>query len=207
MVNRTLRRSYSGTDSDANSFSATTGSESGSESERITGIENTDRDANIDGEHDEPNTNGSGSIGFVEIEPGELGAYITGDGNSNGDGDGTRKRRGRKPGSRNKAGSKKAAETVEPFLMMAHQWASVFLKTPELELSEDEAKKLSDAYSNFCAHHDVPVLSDKRLSEINMIAALGMVYGPRLIAVRNRKKEESAAKKAKNVTPFSQVTQ
>lgn len=167
-------------------------------------IQNADSVIDADGNRAEQesvyDSNGDSSVKYVEIDPDKLGEYISG----NGADSEPRKRRGRKPGSKNTAGGKKAAQTVEPFLIMAHQWAAVLLKTPEIMLEEKEAKSLSDAYSVFCQHHNVPVISEKRMSEINMIAALALVYGPRIIAVRNRVKEENKLKKAKNVTSFTQ---
>lgn len=79
---------------------------------------------------------------------------------------------------------------------MIHTWASVLLKTPELMLAEDETKRLADSYSTFCEFHEVPILTPKRMSEINLVATALMIYGTRYVAVKNRHKQE----KASNVT-------
>lgn len=200
MVDRTLRRAYAGTNGNEDTISDGDGGGKGSESEQSERITNTDSGVDGNGDIGESDIDGSSGIGAVEIDPEQLGEFIA-SGGANGDSGEPRKRRGRKPGSKN-AGRKKAEATIEPFILMAHQWAAVFLKTPELMLSSDEAKKLSEAYENFCEYHDVPVLSPKRLSEINMIAAIGLVYGPRFVAVKNRIKEENKMKRAKNAGPF-----
>jgi hypothetical protein len=207
MANRTLRRAYEGASGDASIHASADGSVSGSDSERGSGVEEFDREPDTDGNISERNTvSDSGSIGVVEVDPSNLTEYIARDSDrGNDNGSNTGKRRGRKPGSKNRAGSKKAQETVEPFLLMAHTWAAVFLRCPEIALEKEEAKQLSDAYSNFCEYHVIPILSPKRMSEINMICALGLVYVPRVIAVRNRIKEEAQVKKARNVMPIQQV--
>ncbi len=206
MADRTLRRAYNGVTEDARVNGNTDAGDKGREPKRGDGVEESDREFDADGNIGERDSGSNGGgIPVVEIDPSELDGYIAGNSGDSGDSGEPRKRRGRKPGSRNKSGAKKAQETVEPFLLMAHQWAAVFLKTPEIALGPEEAKQLSDAYSNFCEYHEIPILSPKRMSEVNMIAALLLVYGPRIIAVRNRIKEEARVKKAKNITPIAAV--
>lgn len=206
MANRTLRRNYTESTESANSFAVSDGRAQGSESERIEREPDPDTIVNGNGNVNESDIGSDGGgVSAIEIDPEQLGDLIAGNGTGSDNGSDTRKRRGRKPGSKNRSGKAKAEASVEPFLMMAHTWASVLLKTPEIALEASEAKQLSDAYSVFCEHHDVPVLSPKRLSEINLIAAMFMVYGPRFVAVRNRIKQDKAAKSAKNVTPIMGV--
>jgi hypothetical protein len=73
---------------------------------------------------------------------------------------------------------------------MVHTWASVLLKTPELMLDPTEVKQLSDAYETFSQHHDVPLLTAKRMSEINLIAVACTLYGTRFVAITHRKKAQ-----------------
>lgn len=206
MANRTIKRAYAGTSEDSRSVHATTDSESGSAAQRGRGIPEPDSSVDADGTDDERVIDGTSSgIGYVEIDPSNLGEYIAAGGSGDEDDSAPRKRRKRGPNKSKRDGNKEAAKTVEPFLMMVHTLASVYLKTPELALDETEAKKLSEAYSTFCLHHDIPVLSEKRMSEIQLISAAFMVYVPRMIAVRNRWKDEERVRKAKNVTPFGPV--
>lgn len=203
MANRTLRRNASGNDSTADTNADTNGSVARSEPELTIRESDPDSESDGNGSNNEPNSDRSSGIGAVEIDPEQLGEFIAS--GTNDSSDGTRKRRGRKPGVKYGPRKSKAQETIEPFLMMAHNWAAVLLKTPEIALAQEEAKQLSDAYTAFCQYHNVPILSAKRMSEINMIAALALVYGPRMIAVKNRVKqtrEENKVKQARNVTEF-----
>jgi hypothetical protein len=77
---------------------------------------------------------------------------------------------------------------------MVHTWASVLLKTPELMLDQTEVKQLSEAYTTFCEYHEVPILTPKRMSEINLVATGLMIFGTRFIAIRKRHKEEKVMK-------------
>jgi len=208
MANRTLRRPYNGTSGNASTDTDTDGSVARSEQERVSGEQDVDSKPNGNGDIGESDINGSGSVRYVEIEPDKLGEYIDSNRNSDGnsDGDRTRKRRtdaGKPRGKRSRKAT--AQETIEPFLIMVHQWAAVFTKCPEIVLDETEAKKLNDAYATFCEYHEIPILSPKRMSEINMVAALMIVYGPRVVAIRNRIKEENKVKHAKNITPIAAV--
>ena len=209
MANRTLRRAYGGTRESTGELSGVIDGDVGSERERIEREPDTDNGAVGNGEVIERDTErDSGSVRIVEIDPEQLDSYIAGDsdgnGNDSGNGAGKRPRKKRGPNKRT-TGAKKAQETVEPFLLMAHTWAAVFLKTPEIALAPEEAKQLSDAYSTFCDYHDIPILSPKRMSEINMIAALLLVYAPRVVAVRNRIREEKTVKNARKVQPIQAV--
>ena len=133
-------------------------------------------------------------IGVIEIDPGELSSFIaSGSGKRSGTdtgsdtGSGKRERKQRGPNKR----KKEAPQNVEAIVTMVHTWASVLLKTPELMLDSTEVKTLSDSYSTFCEYHEVPILTPKRMSEVNLIATALMVYGTRYAAWRSRKRNES----------------
>jgi len=212
MADRTLRRTYNGASGNAPIDANADGGGIGIVNADAVSDGATDGDEStvvIDDSNDVGNSDSVSSVGSVEIDPAELTEFIARDsaGNAGGNSDNgePRKRRGRKPGTGRKPGSKKAQETVAPFLLMAHQWGAVLLKTPEIALSTDEAKQLSDAYSAFCEYHDVPVLSPKRMSEINMIAALCLVYGPRVVAIGARRRQARREKNTGNVTPIAAV--
>ena len=206
MVNRTLRRSYSETRQSNDAVRDTVDSESGSSKELVGGIANLDTSAVGDDTNDERDIDRvSSSVGIVEIDPERISDYIAGGGTDTGDASGTGKRTRRKRGPNKRTINKKSAtETIEPFLGMVHTLAATVLKTPELLLEDDECKQLSNAYVEFCKHHDVPVLSEKRMSEVQLVSAMFMIYGPRVFAMRARWKEEAAARRAKNVTPIQQ---
>lgn len=199
MANRTLRRAYGGTHESTGELSGIIDGDVGSKPDSAGTVSADDSATVIDGTDAIGDTERvSGGIGSVEIDPNELDEFIARDrdGSSDGNvnGDGTRKSRKRGPNKRT-TGARKAQETVEPFIEFIHTLMAT--KIPEMELAEGEAKKVSNAYIEFCIHHEIPVLSAKRMSEINLIGALWMVYGTRIVAIRNRMKVE----KAKNVTP------
>lgn len=214
MANRTLRRSYNSTNGDASGTDATDGQLSDRVSQPVANLSGAtlaeqvyDREFGVDGEHDESESNSDGVIGVRIIDPERIDEYIrdAASGTDSGTDSGTRKRRGPRAGyKRRTAGAKKAADSIEPFLVMIHAMMATKFAMPELALEPEEAKRLNDAYANFCAHHKIPILSEKRVSEIQLCSALFMVYGTRFTAVRNRMK--NAKNRKANITPFPQAS-
>lgn len=70
---------------------------------------------------------------------------------------------------------------------------SVLLKTPELEITEGEAKKLGDAASAVMAYYTDAEIPEEVILWSNLIMSAGSIYGPRIIAYKIRN--------ARNVTP------
>lgn len=162
-------------------------------------------DSDVDSE-----SNRTVGIGIVEVSPDQLDKFIAGRATEHDAGDGgtsTRKRRsdsGTRRGSSGKRGGKRGKEettNLAPLLTMVGTWASVLLKTPEFMFDETEVKTLSDSYATFAEHHDVPQLTEKRMSEINLTIAILSVAGPRIVAISNRKKNERTQS---NVTQMPQ---
>lgn len=123
-----------------------------------------------------------------------------------GDAELPRPRRGRPPGSRNTGPGKSNTEagdaktkvrldsfSIEGLLIGIHQMGAAMLKTPELEISKDEAKQLSDAVQAVAKEYN-HVINPKTAAWIQLCVACGAVYGARIVAVRMREKQ---AKKAK----------
>jgi hypothetical protein len=151
-------------------------------------VKNDDQFVDGNGEQSVNESYESGIDGVVEVDPAELGDFIASGGTSNSDRDEPRKeRKQRKPRGPNK--SKASPENIAPILSLIHTWAAVMLKTEAIQITPDEAKKLSVAYSEFSKYHSVPVLSAKRMSEINLLGALGLVYGTRIVAAVKRNKK------------------
>jgi len=69
---------------------------------------------------------------------------------------------------------------------------AVILSTPELELDKEESAKLADAMAEIARLKAVAV-SPMTLAVVNLCAACGFVYGPRIAAYRLRKKRLEAA--------------
>jgi hypothetical protein len=202
MADRTIRRTYTGTipnpviDPDANGSIADGIKDSAGTSGRD------DTPTVSDGTEPIGDTElTGGGIGIVEIDPEQLSDYIAGADSGSGDTTGKRERKKRGPNKRT-TGAKKAQDSIAPFVQMIH--ALMAAKIPEMELEPEEAERVSSAYIGFCQHHDIPILSAKRMSEIELISMIWMVYGTRVIAIRNRIKEETKVNAAKRVTPITQ---
>lgn len=206
MANRTLRRTQNGARSDASRIDGNSptsdsanGGDAGSEPELPIGEPDIDRESNIDGEHDESDTGDTCRIGDVVIDPAEL--QQRADSAGGGSSGRTRKPRADAGTKRGTRGAKKATATLEPLILMVHTMMASFLHTPELEVDQTEAKVLSDAYCNFCEYHNVPIMSEKRQSEVALFMALGKVYGTRFVAIKERRKREKK-NNIRNVTPI-----
>lgn len=200
---RTLRRKQNvagnGAGTDATD-QRTVASESGTVSTSKQHVDSTERNTVV---ASDASSGDSATIrnGVIEVDPNQLDAYIardTSDGRDSSSGSdsdsGTRKRRTYTRRTR----SKEAPPNIEAVATMLHTLAATVLHTPELILAPEETKQLSDAYANFCEYHDVPILTPKRMSEIQLISTAFMIYGTRLVAIRNRKRTEQ--NNARNVT-------
>lgn len=152
-------------------------------------------DSDVDGTECEPVAVGDNvkRIGIVEVSPEQLDAELRESRERNGDsaGSGTGRRQRSDKGTRRGTRTRKETpQNLEPVIEMVHTWASVLLKTPELMLDKNEIKTLSDSYTEFSKYHEIPILTPKRMSEVTLVATVCMIYGPRLIAIRNRVKSE-----------------
>jgi hypothetical protein len=110
------------------------------------------------------------------------------------------KRRGRPRGSRNGASSKsstrKEASDLTSLLLSAHFMLAAITKVPELEISQDEAKRLGEAAARVNEVYGGVMLPEKVTVLINLGLAAGTVYGPRILTYSLRMKNEAKEKKA-----------
>lgn len=197
MANRSLRRTYKPTESTAivisepvREYEHSTILESGTEQTVDTEPVRNDPEPVTNSEPVERNR-------VSEFDPSDYDSVRVGTGTESSSGDG---KRGRKPRSdsgkqRGRKATKGSPQNVEALVGMVHTWASVILKTPELMLAPDEVKQLSAAYEQFTEYHEVPLLTPKRMSEINLISTALFMYGTRLVAIKNRKTTERNARK------------
>lgn len=110
--------------------------------------------------------------------------------------DGTfRKKRGRKAGTGSGANRGKASDysaSLDAFtgmLAIVHVGLASVTKTPELVLEEDEAKSLAMASANVLEQFDIT--PDPRVTAVlGLVTTCGMIYGPRVYLIRERKREE-----------------
>jgi hypothetical protein len=70
-------------------------------------------------------------------------------------------------------------------------------KTPELELSEEEAAKLAKASLAVAKQYNVETTA-KAAAWANLAGCIGGIYVPRLMAANFRKKAEAAQRKSGN---------
>lgn len=131
------------------------------------------------------------------VDPASLGGNDSAAGSG-----GSGKRRGRKPGSRNKSGGSgkpatKTTDSIATMLYSVHMMGSMLLKTPEMMLSEVESSQLAKAIKDVSELYDVPFMDEKTLAWFNLAMVAGKVYGPRVIAaVNNNKKKPVEVKQA-----------
>jgi cobalamin biosynthesis protein CbiG len=79
---------------------------------------------------------------------------------------------------------------LDRLLLSIHLQMSIFLKTPELELSAEEVKQLREAGENVAKHFDIPALSEKSADILGFAYALALVYGTRVSAIVMRHRNE-----------------
>jgi hypothetical protein len=144
-----------------------------------------------------------GPDGELIFNPAGHSGVDNGDGGTGGDV--PRKRRGRKPGSRNATSGKTQTldvNGVEAMLFSIHQMAAAITKVPELMLDKDESKQLAVGIANVARHYDVSA-SAKSIDIANLVMICAGVYGTRLFAFRNRMRMEAQEKKMKDVNPMT----
>ena len=195
MANRTLRRPNGGSGKSPVIIDGTLRGDARTVVLEPVAKQDSDRSARTDDTDATPERNGPVKQRVTEFDPGN--AATSGDTTSDGSGDGKRSRRRRSDSGvkRARKSRKETPQNIEAVAGMIHTWASVLLKTPEIALDQDELKQLSEAYDNFSEHHEVPVLTPKRMSEIQLVSTLLMMYGTRFIAISNRKRAEKNARK------------
>jgi hypothetical protein len=152
-------------------------------------------DNDTDGNRSENDAAASGSSGDGgTVDPGSV---ATDSGSDTDSGTGERRRRGRKPGSRNKSKEDKIAiGDLAANIAAIHAAASVVFSTPELVLSTDpvdEPRKFADAIASVAAYYGW----EKYLKYPNhplVVLALtaGAIYWPRVAAIKMRHMAEHA---------------
>lgn len=89
--------------------------------------------------------------------------------------------------------------------MTIHMGLSALTKIPEMEMEEEEAKRLASATEQVAKHYNV-VATEKTLAWIHLQMVMAQIYGSRMIAFRLRKKiekmEKQQAEAASNVHTF-----
>lgn len=117
------------------------------------------------------------------------------------------KRRGRKPGSKNKSSKeqKQEAGDIAGLLISLHLMLEALTGVPEFEIEEKEAQKIADAIARVNAYYGKSMIPEKYLCWINLGFATGSVYGPRWLAYNLRKKNEKKKQPKVVNVPASEV--
>lgn len=162
---------------------------------------------------------GNGGSGGGSADPASILGTTSGGGGSNDDdyirddsgailydvrGRARKRRRGRGTSKRAKAAGKKVpVDALAQLLVLAHGTLAVLTKTPELEITDNEAKMLANPLSEILVLYDIAP-PPEMLVAMQIMYASSYVYGPRIVMIRARLKEEAEkrrAEAAKNVTP------
>lgn len=127
------------------------------------------------------------------INPGDiLTSSDPGDGDGSPD-SGTKKRRGRPRGSTNTKGKRKeVSQDLSGILFTIHFFLSKITKFDDLALDNDECEKLSKAMGQVSRHYTDYVVPEKVIDWLSLFIALGMIYGPRLVAFADHKEKQKA---------------
>lgn len=134
---------------------------------------------------DGTNRRDSGGIraGATIVNPAE---HTSGDGTTAGTD--APKRRGRKPGTRNKAKSAAfSVDAVSQTLVGIHTALVAITKVPELAIDKAEADMLSSAIGNVQRHYPIKT-TEKAMDWTNLFICCFGLYSVRYFAIRNRKK-------------------
>lgn len=130
--------------------------------------------------------------GFASVSPFDI---IDGGTDANANvGSNQPRRRGRPPGSRNRtaAAEKETPNLIQDFeslLLSVHFMGAKILSIPEMEIDEEESKKLSKAIKNVAKHYAVNI-DPKKLAWAELVAAAGGIYVPRFIAASKRQPKQ-----------------
>lgn len=102
---------------------------------------------------------------------------------------------------RTRTARKKAApsdQAVEPEMLAkqlqgVHVMVAMITQSPEMQLSDPESIELAKAISGVCAEYNLS-LNGKTGAMIQLLGAGAMVYLPRIMAIKQRKAQEKAAR-------------
>lgn len=144
--------------------------------------------------------------GFQVIDPIDaslidLGTPTERSGGANFDrGPATTKRRGRPQGSRNRDTSETLQKSagglipdLEALLLSVHFMGAALLSVPELELDEDESKKLAKSIRNVAKHYSVSI-DAKKMAMFELASTVVAIYGTRGIAIYKNHVVQAPAK-------------
>lgn len=128
---------------------------------------------------------GRGTGGIERIDPATLGGGIT----DPGDGTSPKRGRGRPKGSGGKSPAPQASNQLsvnglESILLSTHMLLATVAKQPAFVIDATEAKALATAIKAVQDQYPVTKIDAKIAVLIQLGATVGMVYGPRIVAIK-----------------------
>lgn len=94
------------------------------------------------------------------------------------------------------AAEAESAQNLAGILLSLHAMGAVLLKTPELELADEEAAKLAGAIAHVNELYGGIILPEKAAAWINLVMVAGTIYGPRIIVINAKKKSGKPAERS-----------
>lgn len=158
--------------------------------------EDTNGDQKSTARNTEPAGRTQNVAGFPVIDPFDLPA-------NNDTGIITRPRRGRPPGSRNRAGdggtaattkteapaNRGSLESIKDVLFSLHMMGAQLTGLKSLEITKEQSEKLADAIKNVAKHYPVG-LTEKQMAWANLAIVAGGIYIPPMVeTIRGVKKD------------------
>lgn len=157
---------------------------------------------------DTGNENGNASSsGAGTVDPASI-AGASDNGNDNASGEPVKRRRGRPPGSGNASKAAKVPVNVSGLekLLLGIHTSLAFVAAPEWAMETDEARELAQASADVLRHYKPEFLDQKTVDWINLIQCVGIAYGGRFMAMRERKRADRNKpvnlREVKNPEPF-----
>jgi hypothetical protein len=143
----------------------------------------------IDGTTTGDSSGGSGG-GRAPVDPGTLGSDAPYGYTPTG-------RRKRAPGGKRNTNpgrtareSSKVSNDLTEILAMIHWGLAVALKTPEIELTPEEAAKLGESVARVTElYADIPGMDEKTMAWVKLGGTAATIYGTRIMAAKMRKKK------------------
>ena len=99
------------------------------------------------------------------------------------------KRRGRKPGQKNKEKTDTTSiKSLSSLLFVVHVSLANLVKSPSLMLNQEECDKLAEATANVSKHYNLS-LTEKQRDILAFAFCAGSIYAPRIVQARKEIKE------------------
>jgi hypothetical protein len=111
---------------------------------------------------------------------------------TSGSSEGTPKRRGRKPGSKNRASRATATETskdLTKILLTLHFGLSKIFGE-EFLITDEESTELADAVTRVTQLYDIQIMPEKQMAWLNLGLVGCAIYGPRVMTVARKPRKK-----------------